>query len=81
MKVFRLREILADQPGTHNLAVSLQQAAAPTSTTRNMTGFLAKVRGFSITNESTSVRLTIGGSNRWEFPAKASLTAPANSAN
>ena len=29
-----------------------------------MTGFLAKVRGFSITNESTSVRLTIGGSNR-----------------
>src|SRR5215472_10859994 len=36
--------------------------AAPTSTT-NITGFLMSVAGFSLTNDSRSARLTMGGSN------------------
>jgi hypothetical protein len=44
-------------------------STAPTSTT-NMTGFFARVIGFSLTNESTIARRTIGGSNkgRARFP-------------
>src|SRR5262249_36193811 len=37
--------------------------AAPTSTT-NMTGFLATIRGFSLTNDSFVARRMISGSNK-----------------
>src|ERR1035441_10074907 len=42
--------------------VKMVVMTAPTSTT-NITGFFIMARGFSLTNESLTARLTIGGSN------------------
>src|SRR6266850_3195935 len=50
-------------PVTASLITKTVVRAAPTSTT-NITGFFATIRGFSFTNDSFIARLRISGSNR-----------------
>src|SRR6516225_5406156 len=50
-------------PVTASLITNTVVRAAPTSTT-NITGFFATIRGFSLTNDSFVARLMISGSNK-----------------